>query len=147
MRVDFDSKLSTIQTSMSNFGASTLKKGYIYFLMLQNCDLISIAISMAKCFWSTCFLQALLVPTFEKLQQNEKKNTTISMCILFCQMLAVDSQIMRVNSTTTYLLSNYIWGYRSPMIILFPFPTYALIKNWYPRIGYFPNKPNVRIWN
>jgi hypothetical protein len=68
------------------------------------------------------------------------------MCILFCQMLTIDSQIMRANLATTYLSSNYIWGYRSLVIILlstqmiwFPFPTYGLIENWYPRIGYFPN--------
>jgi len=95
MRLDFKSKLSTIQTSASNFGASTKKKRLIFYKKCyKNRDLISIAISMAKIFWSTCFLQALLAPTFEKLQQNEKKNTTISMCILFCRMLTIDSQIM-----------------------------------------------------
>jgi len=73
--------------------------------------------------------------------------------ILFYQMFILDSQIMQAHLITTYLSSNYTWGYMSLVIILlniqmiwFPFPTYVLIENWYPIIGCIRNKPNVRIW-
>ncbi len=66
-----------------------------------------------------CFLQGLSTLTFEKLQQNEKKNTTISRGVFFCWMFIIDSRIMQAHSTTIYLTSNIIWGYKSLTIIPF----------------------------
>jgi hypothetical protein len=101
-----------------------------------------------------CFLQGLSTLTFEKLQQNEKKNTTISRGVFFCWMFIIDSRIMQAHSTTIYLTSNIIWGYKSLTIISFNrwmiwflIPAYPLIEIWYPSVGYFPNilfKPNFR---
>jgi hypothetical protein len=110
MWLDFDSKLSGITKFTTKVWSAKQKK--------TPHDLISVTIFMVKIFWSTCFLQALSIPAFEKLQWNKKKNTTISMCILFCGMLITNSQIMQANLTTIYLSSNYIWGYRSLVIIL-----------------------------
>jgi hypothetical protein len=66
-----------------------------------------------------CFLQRLSTLAFEKLQQNEKKNPTIFREIFFCWMFIIDSWIMWAHSTTIYLASNYIWGYKSLTIIQF----------------------------
>jgi hypothetical protein len=109
MRPNFGSKLLTLQTSASSFWAPT--NFYFFAKTLQksqpnfNHHFYGQDFSV-----NLFFLQALLAPTFEKLQQNKKKNTTISMCILFCQMLNINSQIMQANLAFTYLSSNYIWG-------------------------------------
>jgi hypothetical protein len=152
MRPNFSSKLSTLQNPTLKFGALSGKKKKERKKKKNpwpdfNCYLYDQGFSVNLLFSSSVGFYILKIT----IEWKEKHNHFY--VIVLCWVLTTNSQIMRANLIITYLSFYYIWGYRSLMITLlstqmiwFPFPTFALIENWYPRIGYFPNKPNVKIW-